>query len=224
MKSHFHFNFWGVSSAWALSICVLCGTLAANEYVLTLLEKVRLRYNEEAYQHMLQLRDLSSQVASGSELTKVTMMNDFINQHVLFADDIDLWGLDDYWATPLETFGRGAGDCEDFSIAKFMMLKKIGVAADKLRMTYVKARMPSGNLRAHMVLAYYSRPSADPLILDNLSHELLPASRRSDLYPIFSFNDQGLFIANNPTVRAGSPTNISKWRDLLSRMRQDGLE
>lgn len=224
MKTLFHFNSWGLGGGWVLLICVLCGTLAANEYVVTLIEKVRLRYSEEAYQHVLQLRDLSSQLAAGSELTKVSQLNDFINQHVLFADDIDLWGIEDYWATPLETFGRGAGDCEDFSIAKFMMLKKLGVAADKLRMTYVKARMPSGHLRAHMVLAYYSRPAADPLILDNLSHELLPASRRPDLYPIFSFNDQGLFIANNPTVRAGSPTNISKWRDVLSRMRQDGLE
>lgn len=210
--------------ATALLLCLCWTQTHANEYVLALLEKVRQRYSEEAAQHLTQLRELTAQLTGASELTKVSMINDFTNQHVQFVDDIDLWGMEDYWATPLETLGRGAGDCEDFSIAKYMLLKKLGIAQDKLRITYVKARMPSGNIRAHMVLAYYATPGSDPLILDNLSRELQVASRRKDLYPIFSFNDQGLFVANNPQVRAGSPTNISKWRDVLNRMQQDGLE
>ncbi|HEY0906836.1 MAG TPA: transglutaminase-like cysteine peptidase [Methylophilus sp.] len=208
----------------ALVLCLCWAQTFASDYVLTLLEKVRERYSEEAYQNLLQLRDLLGQLASVSESGKVSMINDFTNQHVQFIDDSELWGMEDYWATPLETLGRGAGDCEDFSITKYMLLKKSGVPMEKLRLTYVKARMPSGNIRAHMVLAYYASPSSDPLILDNLSRELLPASRRQDLYPVFSFNEQGLFLANNPQVRAGSPTNISKWRDVITRMRQDGLE
>lgn len=208
----------------ALVLCLCWAQTFASDYVLTLLEKVRERYSEEAYQNLLQLRDLLGQLASVSESGKVSMINDFTNQHVQFIDDSELWGMEDYWATPLETLGRGAGDCEDFSITKYMLLKKSGVPMEKLRLTYVKARMPSGNIRAHMVLAYYASPGSDPLILDNLSRELLPASRRQDLYPVFSFNEQGLFLANNPQVRAGSPTNISKWRDVITRMRQDGLE
>lgn len=205
-------------------VSILIGHSQANDYVLTMLEKVRQRYSEEAYQHILRLRELSQQLDRASELTKVAQINDFVNQNVLFVDDIDLWSIEDYWATPLETLGRGAGDCEDFSITKYMLLKKLGVSQDKLRITYVKAVMRSGVIRAHMVLAYYVTPTSDPLILDNLSFDLSPASRRTDLSPVFSFNDQGLFVANQPTVRAGSPTNISKWRDLLVRMRQDGLE
>ena len=208
----------------ALVLCLCWAQTFASDYVLTLLEKVRERYSEEAYQNLLQLRDLLGQLASVSESGKVSMINDFTNQHVQFIDDSELWGMEDYWATRLETLGRGAGDCEDFSITKYMLLKKSGVPMEKLRLTYVKARMPSGNIRAHMVLAYYASPGSDPLILDNLSRELLPASRRQDLYPVFSFNEQGLFLANNPQVRAGSPTNISKWRDVITRMRQDGLE
>ena len=43
-----------------------------------------------------------------------------------FADDTEIWGEPDYWATVLETLGRGAGDCEDFSIAKYVTLKAMG--------------------------------------------------------------------------------------------------
>lgn len=207
-----------------LSWCLLWTQILADDYVLAMLEKIRQRYGEEAYQNVVRLNDLFSQIAGASEMTKVAMVNDFTNQHVLFTDDINLWGMDDYWASPLETFGKGAGDCEDFSIAKYTLLKKLGISQDKLRLTYVRARMPSGSIRAHMVTAYYATPNSDPLILDNLNFELLPASRRSDLAPVFSFNDKGLFVANNPNMRAGSPSNISKWRDVLTRMRQDGLE
>lgn len=207
-----------------LAISLLWSQIQADDYVLAMLEKIRQRYGEEAYQNVMRLNELFAQIAGSSEMTKVGMVNDFTNQHVLFVDDYTLWGMEDYWASPLETLGKGAGDCEDFSIAKYILLKKLGVSQDKLRLTYVRVRMPSGAIRPHMVLAYYATPNSDPVILDNLNFELLPASRRGDLAPVFSFNDKGLFVANNPNLRAGSPTNISKWRDVLTRMRQDGLE
>lgn len=215
------------AACWLTGVVVLSmlfGPTHANDFVLAMLEKVRQRYSEEAYQHIVRLRELADQLQTASEISKVSQINDFVNQSVLFVDDFDLWSMDDYWATPLETLGRGAGDCEDFSIAKYMLLKRLGVPMDKLRLTYVRARMPSGIMRAHMVLVYYALPGSDPLVLDNLNFELLSASRRSDLFPVFSFNEKGLFMANQPGVRAGSATNISKWRDVLLRMRQDGFE
>ncbi len=207
-----------------LALSLLWTPTLADDYVLAMLEKIRARYGEEAYQNVMRLNELFAQISGASEMTKVAMVNDFTNQHVLFVDDFNLWGMEDYWASPLETFGKGAGDCEDFSIAKYTLLKKLGVSQDKLRLTYVRARMSSGAIRPHMVLTYYATPTSDPLVLDNLNFELLPASRRGDLAPVFSFNDKGLFVANNPNMRAGSPSNISKWRDVLTRMRQDGLE
>ena len=213
-----------VAASLCLTLCLLWTSTLADDYVLAMLEKVRQRYGEEAYQNVMRLNELYGKLAGASEMTKIGMVNDFTNQHVMFVDDINIWGQEDYWATPLETLGKGAGDCEDFSIIKYMLLKKLGVPQDKLRMTYVRARMSSGALRAHMVLAYYATPNSDPLILDNLNFEILPASRRNDLFPVFSFNEQGLFVANRPNQRAGSPNNISKWRDVVTRMRQDGLE
>ncbi|WP_029146557.1 transglutaminase-like cysteine peptidase [Methylophilus sp. 5] len=224
MRRHVTSSFVRLLTGLGLALCMLWSQIQADDYVLAMLEKVRQRYGEEAYQNVMRLNEMFAQIAGASEMTKVNMVNDFTNQHVLFVDDITLWGVEDYWASPLETFGKGAGDCEDFSIAKYTLLKKLGVSQDKLRLTYVRARMPSGSIRPHMVLTYYATPNSDPLVLDNLNFELLPASRRGDLSPVFSFNDKGLFVANNPNMRAGSPSNISKWRDVLTRMRQDGLE
>ena len=56
---------------------------------------------------------------------------------------------------------------------------------------YVKALKLN---QLHMVVAYYPKPSAIPLILDNLKSDLLPASQRKDLLPIYSFNGSKLWL------------------------------
>ncbi|MEK7737705.1 MAG: transglutaminase-like cysteine peptidase, partial [Pseudomonadota bacterium] len=103
--------------------------------------------------------------------------NAFFNQ-VPYISDIKNWGVEDYWATPVEMLGSFGADCEDYSVAKFLSLKAIGVPVGRLRITYVRA-LNIGE--SHMVLAYYPTPDADPLILDNLVAEVKPASQRPDL-------------------------------------------
>jgi predicted transglutaminase-like cysteine proteinase len=125
--------------------------------------------------------------------------------------------------------GRGVGDCEDYAIAKYFSLQILGIPADHLRITYVKARMGgplSSVYEAHMVLAYYPNVDDEPMILDNLIDEIRPASRRTDLTPIFSFNSDGLWIGASPgTQSSGSSTSrLSHWRDLIARMHTDGFE
>ena len=100
-----------------------------------------------------------------SDQKKLSAVNDFFNGRIKWVPDIDNWGQDDYWATPLETMARRKGDCEDFSIVKFVSLLLAGVEMDKLRMTYVKAQTGGAYSKtyvAHMVLAYYPTPSAEP--------------------------------------------------------------
>jgi predicted transglutaminase-like cysteine proteinase len=121
----------------------------------------------------------------------------------------------------LNSWQQNAGDCEDFSIAKYFTLKKMGVVEDKLNMTYVKALELN---QAHMVVTYYETPEAEPLILDNLNPEILPASARNDLMPVFSFNGSGLWLAKQRQrgEMVGSSDRYKRWRDLLQRM-PDGL-
>lgn len=184
----------------------------------------RFRYGEIAYLGLLDLNKVLRDNLNATEPVKLSVINQYVNAHITFTEDIDLWQMNDYWATPLESLGRGAGDCEDYSIAKYIFLKRLNINQDKLRLTYVRAILPNGMIRAHLILAYYETPSAEPLILDNLNPKLLPASERDDLYPIFSFNEKGLWLASKPLINTGSSGNISKWRDVLFRIQQDGLE
>jgi predicted transglutaminase-like cysteine proteinase len=160
---------------------------------------------------------------------KLKRINEFFNRKIQFTDDIQIWGQTDYWATPIETLAKGKGDCEDFTIAKYFTLLDAGMPNEQLRLIYVKARIggPSSNVtQAHMVLAYYSAPEAEPLILDNLITEIRPASRRPDLQPVFSFNSQGIWA--NPNA-SGVPSatgagRLTRWQDLLNRTKAEGFE
>ena len=164
-----------------------------------------------------------------AEKDKLKKVNDFFNQRIRFEEDLEIWNLSDYWATPLETIGQGRADCEDYSIIKYYSLKDAGIPVAKLRLIYVKARLngPAGpSLQAHMVLAYYRTPMDEPLLLDNLVPEIRPASQRPDLQPIFSFNSEAIWggaagIAPKGTRGTGQ---LSRWQDLLNRTRNEGIE
>ncbi|MBB5018220.1 putative transglutaminase-like cysteine proteinase [Chitinivorax tropicus] len=174
---------------------------------------------------MADLRQMLIDTKPAPELDKLQRANEFFNRRLRFVDDKVLWGRDDYWATPVETLGKGGGDCEDFSIAKYFALRSLDVAESKLRLVYVKARVGGGNsttFQAHMVLAYYAQPDAEPLVLDNLIGDIRPASRRPDLLPVFSFNGEGMWVGNG-----GQPQPIdrlSRWKELLLRMHAEGSD
>lgn len=188
--------------------------------------QARQMYGGEAAARVVAWRESVATARGLEELEQLRRVNDFFNRQVRFADDIDIWGVPDYWATPLETLGRGEGDCEDFTIAKYMTLRELGISNDRLRLIYVRAAIggtASGISQAHMVLGYYPSPTADPLILDNLIDEIRPGSRRPDLTPVFSFNSDGLWVGGATSSSADPTARLSRWRDVLERMRREGL-
>lgn len=163
------------------------------------------------------------------EPVKLQRINDFINTSIAFEDDRSVWDQSDYWATPLETLGMGRGDCEDFAIIKYASLRRAGIANEKLRLIYVKATLktPDGPIQvAHMVLAYYATPGAEPLLLDNLDATIRPASKRPDLKPVFSFNSAGIFagISGKDKATGGGIGRLSRWEDVLRRTSAEGYE
>lgn len=185
------------------------------------------RYGENGLRAVKRWEALLSAAQGASNAEKVRRVNDFFNHRVDFMDDIEVWGQDEYWATPMETLARSRGDCEDFSIAKYMSLLLLGIPENQLRIAYVKAHIggPNSQLaQAHMVLDYYPDVEGDPVVLDNMVKDIHPATERPDLEPIFSFNSEGLWF-NGQEKSSGDPTaHLSRWRDVLARMRKEGFE
>jgi predicted transglutaminase-like cysteine proteinase len=207
---------------------VLSCTLVLASVNLDRMEQLALsRYGPHTAETVARWRSLISDIAALDDTEKVERVNTFFNKLIRWRTDAEVWGENDYWATPLETMARREGDCEDFSIAKYMTLLLAGVDVGKMRITYVKAKIGghySNATEAHMVLAYYPTPTADPLILDNLIAEIRPASRREDLTPVFGFNSQGLWVGGAAAPATRDPgARLSRWRDVLQRMAADGL-
>ncbi|MGD8483418.1 MAG: transglutaminase-like cysteine peptidase [Thioalkalispiraceae bacterium] len=151
-----------------------------------------------------------------AEQAKLEKVNNFLNQ-IQYAEDSREWGKKDYWATPAEFISRNAGDCEDFAIAKYFTLVAMGVPESRLRITYVHSLTSK---QAHMVLYYYPDSKDQPLVLDNLSQQIQPASSRPDLVPVYSFNRQGLWLVNkNGSSRfVDQAKRLGRWQSLLKRM------
>ncbi len=203
---------------------VAAPTIAALEFdALRIQQTAQSRFGPSAARAVSGWLALLAQHRATPESQQLRVVNNFWNTEVRGGEDKDIWRETDYWATPLETLGKQAGDCEDFVIAKYFSLVHMGIPPEKLRLIYVRARiggMGSTQSIAHMVLGYYETPESDPLVLDNLSTSIMPASQRRDLTPVFSFNAQGIYVAG---AAPASPDRISRWRGVLARMQQEGF-
>ncbi|WP_415880386.1 transglutaminase-like cysteine peptidase [Methylomonas sp. TEB] len=201
----------------AFSLC--CGIALAAGLLIdqSLLDRVEKKYGAAAKQRFVDWQSLIENGKSWPEAEKLERVNNFFNGNVEFVDDIILWQKTDYWAAPTEFLAKGAGDCEDYSIAKYFTLVEMGVDESKLRITYVKALALN---QAHMVLTYFDSPRAVPLVLDNLKPSIVPATQRSDLQPVYSFNGTGLWLAKSKGSgqHVGGSDRLSMWTELKLRM------
>jgi predicted transglutaminase-like cysteine proteinase len=103
--------------------------------------------------------------------------------HHPYIEDQPNWGVSDYWATPGQFLSRH-GDCEDFAIAKYESLRRLGWPADALRLVYVH----DTNLNiGHMVLSAELDGAA--YILDNQAPNQVIADDRIRHYrPVYSLS------------------------------------
>jgi predicted transglutaminase-like cysteine proteinase len=224
MKKRFN-SFFSFLSRAKRFVCVLlivcfipplCLYADVSEKYRTLAKQTGIIYGSSAEKRILAWRRLIDDSKSLSIVDQLTQVNNFFNQ-MDFVDDIKLWGKEDYWATPIEFLGMQAGDCEDFTIAKYFTLRELGVPDEQLRLVYVKALTLNQH---HMVLAYYHKPTSTPVLLDNIDKELKPASKRNDLLPIYSFNAENLWLSKEKGrgVLVGGSSRLSLWTDLNNRL------
>lgn len=200
-----------------LGLC-LAGVVWAQglEFSWALFKWVEEQYGASARARVEALEQLIDRHLVSDEQAKLRAVNRFFNK-VRYSTDAALWGQKDYWATPFEVLGKNSADCEDYALSKYFALITMGVDESKLRITYVKA-LDLGE--AHMVLTYYETPSAEPVVLDNIIDQIKPASERTDLVPVYSFNGAALWLAVNRQEdrNMGAPSQLSRWTTFKQRL------
>ena len=203
-----------------ISFLIVATTTAKKTYFISSVKinQVNKKYGNKA-KTRVELWDKMLQSSKDEKiLNKLKNVNDFFNK-IRYKTDPRHWRKKDYWATPYEFLGTGAGDCEDYAIAKYYSLRKLGVPENKLRITYVIYKKRNTKYdQAHMVLTYYHKPGATPIVLDNINKKLQLANKRKDLRPVYSFNASGLWQAKNKgAVRVGK-NNLKAWKSMMNRI------
>ena len=205
----------------AVSLFLALPAFTGNRFQLseTTIDQAVIKYGPDARKRLTAWVDLLDSNTPHTELEKLEQVNSFVNR-LPFVDDNSHWQRKDYWSTPIEFLASNGGDCEDFTIAKYISLRLLGIADEKMSLTYVKSITLN---QAHMVLTYYQSPGAVPLVLDNLTNAILPADQRKDLLPIYSFNGTGLWLAKQrgKGKQVGGSDRLGKWRQLLQRMPEE---
>lgn len=102
--------------------------------------------------------------------------------------DIVNWGLNDYWATPFQ-FMRKNGDCEDYAIGKYMVLKALGFPVDQMRIVVL---MDLNLNLVHAVLVV--NVDGQSLLLDNQIRNVVQVSTVHHYQPYYSLNEKGWWM------------------------------
>jgi len=153
-------------------------------------------------------------------LAKLQAVDSYVNRRIGFASDEESFGVRDKWLMPSETLAGDRGDCEDYAILKGAMLRLMGWPADKVWLSYGKAKLDDGKSReAHMVLvAGYGQTS---YVLDNLNNHTSPGlpdmrdkQQNDDFQPLFMFNSKELLLPSRPETPADTPRASSSFHGL----------
>ena len=129
----------------------------------------------------------SSFAAEADDVTLAARVNAKVNERTYRADD-QLWGTTDYWATPAEFLKRG-GDCEDFAITKYFLLRELDVPAEAMRIAVVRNVVKR---EMHAVLVVQTSKGA--FVLDNLSSDLVPAQGAPQYQTLFAVNQAFIWV------------------------------
>lgn len=107
---------------------------------------------------------------------------------VPYARSEQNWSRRDYWETPFELIA-GSGQCQDYAVAKYLLLRATGVPASDLRVVVVQDREAG---LAHAVLLAYLDGRA--MILDNQIPGVVPAARVAHYEPLYALSEDGWWI------------------------------
>ncbi len=137
----------------------------------------------QATLHFLSLIDLGKK---GEGRARLGWINRAVNMSIRPASDWSQYGYADFWASPLQTLASGAGDCEDYAIVKYAVLRELGVASEDLRLVIVQDEQRQTD---HAIVAV--RLEQRWLVLDNRTMVIRDAEDLQHYRPIIALDQEG---------------------------------
>src|ERR1019366_7437169 len=138
-------------------------------------------------------------------------INRAINLAIRPMSDLAQYGEIDVWSSPLVTFANGAGDCEDYAIAKFVALRQAGVSPDDVRIVIMRDTIRGED---HAVAA--ARLDGHWLTLDNRRMAMVEDAYVRNYRPLFVIDRYGVMqyadpplLANLPDLNAAPPIALT---------------
>ena len=166
--------------------------------------QIEKEFGSAAKQRMKRIHELIHVHRSKPVEEKLQLVNNELN-HVPWISDRQKYHAEDYWATPLETIATFGGDCEDIAIAKYVVLRAMGVPEKHMELLYGKMKKTG---EAHMVLVYapnLDRPLEKQtlLVLGSIDHTIRRLRDRKDLIPVYlmDFDDDVAVITRKNAQR-----------------------
>lgn len=111
-------------------------------------------------------------------------VNTFFNA-MPYIEDTDNYGMTDYWQTPYELMEKG-GDCEDYAIAKYISLKRLGIGESQMRVMIVQDNNLGGIMHAILEV----KVGGTTYLLDNQATKVTTANKVFHYRPIYAINTQ----------------------------------
>ncbi|MFK5936839.1 MAG: transglutaminase-like cysteine peptidase [Sulfurimonas sp.] len=178
-------------------------------------DAAEVKYNRFAKNRFLDINNsLLNKLKDASDIKKLNVVNTWVNQ-IRYKSDKKNYGVNDYWATLYEFVGKNRGDCEDYTITKYYILKELGIDPNRLKFTYVVYKNRQGKNISHMVLSYLkvAKPTSkdDILILGNNNRFVLPASKRPDIVKVIKM------------INGDTGAKSKKWKKLEANMKRKKL-
>lgn len=155
----------------------------------------------------LSLRLAAEKAAGQTPVAQLKTINAAVNQALTYGSDRSVWGTSDYWATPVEIVARGRGDCEDYAILKYWMLRDAGFAAEQLQLVVLRDTRRDVY---HAVLTVHL--AGTRYVLDNLAGNVRTDRSFGSYMPIMSFVGDKSYIhgfRNKRSEVAAMPTNYA---------------
>ena len=113
-------------------------------------------------------------------------INRAVNTSIRPTSDWAQYGYADFWASPLQALGNGAGDCEDYAIVKYVALRNLGMDVKDLRLVIVQ------DYKHHTIHAVVAvRDEQRWAILDNRTMAIVNTDELKNYLPLVVLAQQG---------------------------------